>query len=92
MQMKSKQAGRFYEVNSGDQTEVAIPPGENPLEFERLHTRLAEEWAPDGPSRRTLSSRSQNQARLELARHEGAFKIFADLISVSASQYGEYWT
>jgi hypothetical protein len=48
MQMSSKHTERFYEVKSGDQAEVAILPDENPLEFERLHTRLAEEWAPDG--------------------------------------------
>ncbi len=46
--MSSKHTERFYEVKSGDQVEVAILPDENPLEFERLHTRLAEEWAPDG--------------------------------------------
>jgi hypothetical protein len=46
--MNSKQTKRFYEVKSGDQAEVAILPDENPLEFERLHTKLAEEWAPDG--------------------------------------------
>src|SRR5436190_1806410 len=37
-----------YRVKSGDPPEVAILPGENPIEFERLHTRLAQEWAPDG--------------------------------------------
>ena len=46
--MNSEHTKRFYEVKSGDQAEVAVLPGENPLEFERLHTRLAEEWAPDG--------------------------------------------
>jgi hypothetical protein len=46
--MSGKSAQRFYEVKSRDQTEVAILPGKNPLEFERLHTRLAEEWMPDG--------------------------------------------
>jgi hypothetical protein len=48
LNVKREKRKRFYEVKSGDQTEVAILPGENPLEFERLHTRLAEEWAPDG--------------------------------------------
>ena len=46
--MSSKQTKRVYEVKSEDQTEVAILPGENPLEFVRLHTRLVEEWMPDG--------------------------------------------
>jgi hypothetical protein len=48
MQMSSKQTKRVYEEKSEDQTEVAILPGENPLEFVRLHTRLVEEWMPDG--------------------------------------------
>jgi hypothetical protein len=48
MQMKNKQAGRFYQAKSEDQTKVAILPGENPLEFERLYTRL-EERMPDVP-------------------------------------------
>jgi len=46
--MKSEQPKRFYQLKSGNEAEVAILQGEDPLEFERLHTRLAEEWAPDG--------------------------------------------
>jgi hypothetical protein len=46
--MNGEQANRFYEVKFGEDTEVAILPGENPLEFECLLTKLAEEWAPDG--------------------------------------------
>jgi hypothetical protein len=47
--MEGRENNRFYEVKFGAETEFAILPGENPLEFELLHTRLAEEWAPDGP-------------------------------------------
>ncbi|MBR1232812.1 hypothetical protein [Bradyrhizobium sp. AUGA SZCCT0182] len=32
-----------------EQPTAAILPGENPLEFQLLHTQVAEEWAPDGP-------------------------------------------
>jgi hypothetical protein len=49
MQMNSKHTERFYEVKFGNETKVAIHPGENSLEFELLHTRVAEELAPDGP-------------------------------------------
>ena len=45
---RSKHSDRFYEAKFEDETKVAILPGENPLEFERLHAKLAEEWAPDG--------------------------------------------
>src|SRR6266480_7907283 len=47
--MNSEQPKRFYEAKFGAETEFAILPGENPVEFELLHTRLAEEWVPDGP-------------------------------------------
>src|ERR1700746_3889473 len=40
---------RAYEVKSGADTEFAVLPGEEPLAFELLHTKVAEEWAPDGP-------------------------------------------
>jgi hypothetical protein len=48
MQMSSKHNDRFYEVKFGE-AKVAIYPGENSLEFELLHARVAEEWTPDGP-------------------------------------------
>ena len=40
---------RAYEVKFGAETEFAILPSENPLEFEVLRGELAEEHAPDGP-------------------------------------------
>jgi hypothetical protein len=40
---------RAYEVKFGAETEFVILPGENPLEFEMLHGRVAEELSPDGP-------------------------------------------
>jgi len=40
---------RGYKVKSGADTELAILPAEEPLPFELLHTKVAEEWAPDGP-------------------------------------------
>src|SRR5437016_604111 len=46
--MNSEQPKRFYEVKFGAETEFAILPGENPLDFELLQTKLAEEFAPDG--------------------------------------------
>ena len=33
-----------------EQPKVAILPGESPLAFQLLHTQVAEEWTPDGPS------------------------------------------
>jgi hypothetical protein len=40
---------RAYEVKSGADTEFAVLPGEEPLPFELLRAKVAEEWAPDGP-------------------------------------------
>ncbi len=45
--MSGKSAQRFYQVKSGE-SELAILAGKNPLDFERLHTGLAEEFMPDG--------------------------------------------
>jgi len=47
-EMNSENAKRFYEKSEAE-TELAILPGENSLEFELLRTKLAEELAPDGP-------------------------------------------
>jgi hypothetical protein len=45
----SKKNERADEVKSGADTEFAILSGEEPLPFEMLRTKVAEEWAPDGP-------------------------------------------
>lgn len=52
--MNKRQSQRHFEVKSGAETEFAILPGENPLEFERLHARVAEEWVPDGPAEENI--------------------------------------
>ena len=44
----SRKFQRCYEVKSGDHTDIAIRRGKNAIEFERLHTGLAEELTPDG--------------------------------------------
>jgi hypothetical protein len=44
--MKRTQAKRFNETSSKD---LANFVGEDSLDFEVLHTRLAEQWVPDGP-------------------------------------------
>src|SRR6476659_1244967 len=49
MDKKINEDPRAYEVKFGAETEFAILPGENPLEFEMLRGRLAEELSPDGP-------------------------------------------
>ena len=46
---KINEEERAYEVKSGADTEFAILPGEEALAFEFLRTKVAEEWAPDGP-------------------------------------------
>ena len=46
--MSGKSAQRFYKVKSRDHTDIAIRRGKNAIEFERLHTGLAEELTPDG--------------------------------------------
>jgi hypothetical protein len=49
MRPNSTKNEHAYEVKSGADTEFAILPGEQPLAFELLRTKVAEEWAPDGP-------------------------------------------
>jgi len=44
--MKRTKAKRFYETSSKD---LANFVGEDSMDFEVLHTRLAEQWVPDGP-------------------------------------------
>jgi hypothetical protein len=44
--MKRTQAKRFYETTSKDLANFA---GEDSMDFKVLHTRLAEQWVPDGP-------------------------------------------
>jgi hypothetical protein len=44
--MKRTQAKRFYETSSKNLANFA---GEDSVDFEVLHTRLAEQWVPDGP-------------------------------------------
>src|SRR5437016_5257119 len=41
--------GKHAYADDLEQPKVAILPGENPFEFQLLHTQVAEEWAPDGP-------------------------------------------
>jgi len=45
---------RGYKVKSGADTELAILPAEEPLPFELLHTKVAEDRAPDGPVEESL--------------------------------------
>jgi len=40
----------FGPVKHGAFAKTAILPGEDPREFEELHSALIEEWAPDGPT------------------------------------------
>jgi hypothetical protein len=49
MKKAGKTMRRAYEVKFGAETEFAIVPGEEPLLFELLRTKVAEEWAPEGP-------------------------------------------
>ena len=59
--MSSEQAEkRFYELKFGDEANVAILPGENPLDFELLHTKLAGGLTPDGVLRRVCCPCDRN--------------------------------
>jgi hypothetical protein len=49
MKTESEPGPRVYESKDRAETEFAILPGENPLEFELLRTQLAEQYLPDGP-------------------------------------------
>jgi hypothetical protein len=53
-QRACEEENRPYEVKFGAQTEFAILPGEDPLEFEILRGQLAAEHAPDGPLQEDL--------------------------------------
>src|ERR1700751_3475551 len=54
MKCDSENDERDYAVNFGAETEFAVLPGENPLEFEILRGQLASEHAPDGPHEEDL--------------------------------------
>jgi hypothetical protein len=48
--------------------EPLILPGEDPREFEALHSALIEEWAPSGPRSRVVSSVLQMRSGASFAR------------------------
>jgi hypothetical protein len=47
--MNKRRTDRANNPRHGGGLILAILPGENPLQFELLLTKVAEEWAPDGP-------------------------------------------
>ena len=48
--MRKRNGHRPNALKHGAFSKVAILPGENPREFEELHSALIEEWAPTGPT------------------------------------------
>ena len=48
--MRNRNGHRPNALKHGAFSKVAILPGENPREFEELHSALIEEWAPTGPT------------------------------------------
>ena len=48
--MRKRNGNRPNALKHGAFSKVAILPGEDPREFEELHSALIEEWAPTGPT------------------------------------------